>query len=181
MKTGLMLALDAGIAGAGTAQQPAPKPEPLRHVETRFNLMVHASYLDTAPLFGASGERAWAGANWNPDFIFPLPEKDVEGAVFTVSHGARKAVWVNTLFDMEAKHFQYVYFLPDIMVTVIDVRFKSPDARTTAVTVVYQRTAITSEGNEHVEVMSEGDRNAGKDWQQAIDSYHSVRKQTSTP
>ena len=50
--------------------------------------------------------------------------RDAEGVVFTIQHGPTKAVWVNTLMDTEARHFQYVYFIPEIMVTVIDVRFK---------------------------------------------------------
>jgi hypothetical protein len=122
-------------------------------------------------LFGPNGERGWAGKHWNPEFIHPQPGADVEGAVFTVQHGPYRAVWVNTLFDVEARHFQYVYFLPDLIVSVIDVRFKPDGADSTKVNVVYARTAITPPGNEHVAAMSEIDRTAGKDWQVAIDAY----------
>jgi hypothetical protein len=115
----------AGLAGPALAQNSVERPEPLMHVTTSFDLVVHAPYATTAPLFGPDGERAWAGKNWNPEFIHPQPGTDVEGAVFTITilHGPLKAVWVNTLFDINARHFQYVYFLPDVMVTVIDVRF----------------------------------------------------------
>ena len=82
-----------------------------------------------------------------------------------------KAVWVNTLFDVNAHHFQYVYFLPGIMVTIIDVRFNPLSANQTAVNVTYTRTALTPEGNEHVTAMSEADKTAGPDWQKSIDSY----------
>jgi hypothetical protein len=140
-------------------------------VSSSFDLTVHASYARTAPLFGPQGERAWAGKHWHPEFLHPQPARDVEGAVFTIQHGPFKAVWVNTLFDIEARHFQYVYFLPDIMVTVIDVRFKPVSASETAAHVVYTRTAITPDGNEHVTAMSEGDKTAGAEWQQAIDKY----------
>ena len=74
-------------------------------------------------------------------------------------------------FDVEGRHFQYVYFIPDLMVTVIDVRFKPLGADSTAVNVVYTRTALTLEGNQHVTAMTEGDKKAGKEWQQAIDAY----------
>jgi hypothetical protein len=80
-------------------------------------------------------------------------------------------VWVNTRFDVDGQHFQYVYFLLDLMVTTIDVRFKSLDLDTTGVSILYSRTAITAEGNEHVTEMSEGDKRAGRDWQKAIDAY----------
>jgi hypothetical protein len=159
----------ASIAISSLAQTSAPEPAPLLHLTARFNLSVHASYAVVAPLFGPEGERAWAGKHWNPQFIHPQPAADVEGAVFTVQHGPIKAVWVNTLFDTEGRHFQYVYFLPDLMVTVIDVRFRPTAKDLTEVNVVYTRTALTPEGNEHVTAMNEDDKTAGKDWQQALD------------
>ena len=101
--------------------------------------------------------------------------------VFKVKHGPFSAVWVNTLFDVNEHHFQYVYFLPDIMVTTIDVRFKPVDAGTTRVDVTYARTAVTVAGNEHVATLSENDRRAGKEWQQAIDKYLAKRKEAAEP
>jgi hypothetical protein len=77
---------------------------------------------------------------------------------------------------VEGRHFQYVYFLPDLMVTVIDVRFRPVNADATAVNVIYTRTALTPEGNLHVTAMTEGDKTAGKEWQQAIDEYLASKK-----
>jgi hypothetical protein len=37
--------------------------------------------------------------------------------------------------------------------------------------VVYTRTALTPEGNEHVSAMSAGDQTAGPEWQKSIDDY----------
>lgn len=166
----------AGLALPAIAQSPAAEPKPPLHLTASFDLLVHASYAVTAPLFGPEGERPWAGKHWNPQFIYPQPATDVEGAVFTIQHGPFNATWVNTLFDVEGRHFQYVYFKPDLMVTVIDVRFNPVGANETAVRVVYTRTALTQEGNEHVTAMNEGDKTAGKDWQQAIDEYLAGKK-----
>jgi len=169
-----ILSLIVGIAGTALpalAQPPVAAPAPLLHLSTSFDLVVHASYAKTAPLFGPDGERAWAGKHWNPEFIHPQPARDEEGAIFTIQHGPYKAVWVNTLFDIDGRHFQYVYFIPSIMVTVIDVRFKPAGADATGVNVVYTRTALTPEGNEHVTAMSEDDKTAGTDWQKAIDEH----------
>ena len=163
------------------AQTPAAEPVRLLHVSTSFDLLVQAPYTVTAPLFGPEGERLWGGNHWNPQFIHPQPAHDEQGVVFTIQHGPYKAVWVNTLFDIEAKHFQYVYFLPDLMVTVIDVRFKSASADSTVVNVTYTRTALTPQGNEHVTAMSEDDKTAGNDWQQAINEYLARSKSTSKP
>ncbi|MGP8174983.1 MAG: hypothetical protein ACLP7O_10605 [Terracidiphilus sp.] len=146
-------------------------PEPVARIRTSFSITVHAPYAAAAPLFGPLGESVWAGVDWNPQFIYPQPPRDVEDAVFTVQDGPLNKIWVNTLFDLDARHIQYVYFLTELLVTTIDVRFKPMDAGTTHVNVVYTRTALTPQGNEQVSRMSEGDKKAGAEWQEAIDSY----------
>jgi len=151
--------------------KPAAGENSLAHVRNSFVVVVGASYLDTAALFGPSGERVWAGKEWDPQFLYPLPESDIEGAVFTVRHGSHKSVWVNSVRDLEAKHFQYVYFIPDALVTTIDVRFLPVNKGTTNVEVVYTRTALTPEANDHVLHLGESDRASGPEWQQSIDRY----------
>jgi hypothetical protein len=165
-------------AAPATAAQPASPavPEPLRRESTSFDLTVHVSLAETEPLFGPEGERAWAGRPWNPKFFCPQPAHDEAGAVFRIEHGPYSAVWVCSQFDVEGGHFQYVYFMQNLMVATIDVRFKPIDATTTAVNVVYTRTAVSPEGNEDVAAMSQGDRAAGPKWQAAIDKYLAGRK-----
>jgi hypothetical protein len=175
MNAVLFLVAMAGLSAPGLGQT-AVAPEVRMHTRTSFDLVVHAPYAEAAPLFGPEGERAWAGKHWDPQFVFPQPARDEEGAVFTVRHGPFNAVWVNTLFDVKGQHFQYVYFLADVMVTTIDVRFMPQDAKTTQVNVAYTRTALTAEGDEHVAVMSDGDRKAGAEWQAAIDEYLAAHK-----
>jgi hypothetical protein len=114
---------------------PAQQPEStvtesqtsIAHVSNSFAFTVDAPLQVAAPLFGPEGERAWAGDDWNPQFIFPVPARDVEGAVFTVRHGEHTAVWVNTLFDLKAGHMHYVYVLANLLVTTIDVRLHAID------------------------------------------------------
>jgi hypothetical protein len=181
MKPIVALFAAAGLAAPIFSQSAPAPPEPLLHIRTSFDLLVHASYAVTAPLFGPQGERAYAGKHWDPAFIYPQPASDVEGAVFTVRHGPYNAVWVTSLADIEGRHFQYVYFLQDLMVTVVDVHFKPIGADSTSVNVVYTRTALTAKGNEHVKTMSDDDKTAGKGWQQAIDEYLGRNKSASTP
>jgi hypothetical protein len=146
-----------------------------------FDLIVHQPYPEAARLFGPEGERAWAGSHWNPEFLHPQPAADVEGAVFTIQHGSVKAVWVSSLRDLDARHLQYVYFLPNLLVTVIDVRFQPSGAGATNVNVVYTRSALTLEGNEHVATLSRGDQAAGKEWQLALDDYLITNRQNRRP
>jgi hypothetical protein len=171
MKSTITLIAMAGLA-APVFSQTAPAPqEPCLHIRNAFHLTVNASYEATTPLFGPLGERGWLGEEWNPIFLYPQPAKDEEGSVFTVSRGLYHSVWVNTLFDKVQRHFQYVYFVPDLMVTVVDVNFKPAGANSTSVDVVFTRTAITAKGNELVTEVSESDKSAAERWRLKIDNY----------
>jgi hypothetical protein len=141
------------------------------HVSNRFAFTVEAPFKDAAPLFGPEGERVWAGDDWNPQFVFPVPARDVEGAVFTVRHGEHTAVWVNTLFDLKSGRMQYVYVVTDLLTTTIDVRLHSIDAKHTKVDVTYLRTALRPEVNSHVVALGRHDREQAKVWQGAIHNY----------
>lgn len=143
----------------------------LEHVRNEFEFTVQAPYAVTAPLFGPEGERAWGGKDWDPHFIYPQPAQDIQGAVFTVHHGNHSSYWVNTLFDKEAKHFQYAYFIPDALVTLIDVRFTEVGAASTKVSVAYERTALSPEANDHVRELGNSDKDNGKEWGTAVNSY----------
>ena len=149
---------------------------PVAHVRNEFEFTAHAPYRVVAPLFGPEGERAWANGHWDPHFLYPQPALDTQGAVFTVRHGHHHAYWVNTSFDINARHFQYVYFIPETLVTVIDVRFLELDPTNTKVNVAYERTALTPNGNEHVKELGESDRENGKEWGTAINDYLTTRK-----
>ena len=165
----------AAFGISSSAQSASPATQLLR-TQTAFDIVVHLPYAEAAPLFGPEGERPWAGKHWDPQFLYPHPAHDEQGAVFTIHHGSVTAVWVNTLFDLEARHFQYAYFIPDIMVTTIDVRFTSTGPASTGVHVVYTRTALTPEGNDHVTAFTATDKTAAHDWQKAIDAYLATHK-----
>jgi hypothetical protein len=138
------------------------------HVSNSFELIVHAPLSRAAILFGPEGERCWAGQNWNPEFLYPQPGKDVQGAVFTVQHGPHKSVWVNTVFDTAGGQMQYVSFIPDTVVSTIDVRLTPVDPSSTRVQVTYARTALDVAANDDVDAMGKRDHESGPEWQQAI-------------
>jgi hypothetical protein len=178
MKARPALAAAGGLVSLALILMPVPlhfhdssSGEAPMHFVNSFDVAVRLPYPQAAQLFGPEGERAWAGDDWNPAFIHPQPARDEEGAVFTVRHGHGKAVWVNTAFDVPGKHFQYVYFIADKMVTTIDVQFTAVDAQNTKVHVTYARTALKTDANEHVQAMAEDDKMAGAEWQAAIDKY----------
>src|ERR1700728_2902484 len=91
----------------------------LAHAESQFDITLNAPYDRVAPLFGANGERAWAGKEWDPQFVFPQPAADVPGAVFTVSHGPHTTLWLTPTFDLPNQHIQHVVLIPDYMITLL--------------------------------------------------------------
>jgi hypothetical protein len=131
---------------------------------------VDAPFDQVAPLFGANEERKWA-PDWNPQFIYPTPARDQQGMVFKVPKGQFTSVWVNTAFDLEAGHIQYAYLVSETMATLIDIHLTRESGQKTAVTVVYERAALVSEANEHVQRFADEDAAAGKEWGDAINSY----------
>jgi hypothetical protein len=141
------------------------------HVRTEFELTVHAPYNVAFSLFGPDGERSWAGADWNPQFVYPSPAADIQGAVFTVRHGPHQAIWVNTVFDVEGHHIQYAYFISDVMVTTINLTLIPRDSASTKVSVAYERTALSAAANEHVQQFGAADRARGAEWEKAINAY----------
>jgi hypothetical protein len=175
MKTTVIIVLALGalafLAFLYHHYRPAASSGPVVHVRNEFEFTVHAPYRVAAPLFGPEGERAWANDQWDPHFLHPQPAQDVPGAVFTIRHGHRHAYWINTSFDIDARHFQYVYFIPDALVTLVDVRCSAIDPANTKVDVVYERTALNPAANDHVTELGNSDRESGKEWGTAINDY----------
>jgi len=139
------------------------------HTREQFALVANAPFELAWPLFGAHKERDWA-PGWNPSFVWPATPVDCEGMVFKVGHGDRAALWVNTEFDKVVRRIQYVYVIPDVLVTVITLKL-APNGESTNVEVVYERTALAEAANEIVRDMAANDRVAGREWSQQINTY----------
>jgi hypothetical protein len=142
----------------------------LAHARTEFRFTVSAPYDRVAPLFGAEAERRWA-PGWDPEFVFPVPAKDQEGAVFLIKHGQDASTWTTTAFDLAAGHVQYVYTMNAALATLIDIHLAREGAHKTGVSVVYERTALTPEANEHVAHLAQHDKGFGQEWEQQINAY----------
>lgn len=142
----------------------------LAHTRAEFQVTVHLPYAQAAPLFGAWKEQEWS-PDWKPQFVYPLPPADREGAVFKVEHGSHSSVWITTDYDLETGHIQYVYLLNNLFLTRIDIRLRKDGENATAARVVYERTALDAAANEHVQSMAKTDAKQGPEWQAALDAY----------
>ena len=165
-----MLALFAAVIGSISSRaEEAPQPA-LAHTHEEFSLVVNAPYDQAFPLFGAYEERKWA-KGFEPHFIHPSPAHDQQGMMFTWVLGDRPSVWANTAFDPVSGHVQYVYFVNDTMVTLIDIHLTRAGEVETHVDVVYERTALRPEANEQVMQQATADEGRDKDWAGMINGY----------
>ena len=141
----------------------------LAHAEAKFEFVANGPMEKVAPLMGADRERLWA-PDWDPHFIHPKPAADQAGMVFTISHGPFLVPWVNTEFDPRAGRMQYVYVIPDTLVTVITIRLR-PEGNETHVAVEYDRTALNAAANKRIQHLAENDRKSGPEWEEQIDGW----------
>lgn len=148
----------------------ASTPASYAHVENQFHFELHAPMEKVAPLFAPVAERSWGDPDWKPEFIYPRPEKDIEGAVFTLQHGEHRVVWINTRFDPPHGQMQYVYFVADVQVVAIDVKVTPQGPSDTRVDVTYRRTALSPAANDLVQHLGENDRQSGPDWKHGVET-----------
>jgi hypothetical protein len=176
MKTACLLMVLAGTAGpVCLSQSPQSAASPasfiaLTHVSNTFEFTVHAPVNVVTPLFAPLAERGWA-EGWDPQFVYPQPGADKPGVVFTVKHGGHVSTWIATALDLKEGHIQYVYFIPEALATVIDIKVSADSAADAHVRVTYERTALAPELNGHVKQLGDSDRQSGAHWQAAIESY----------
>jgi hypothetical protein len=139
------------------------------HTRTEFEFTLDVPYDRAAPLFGALEEQKWDG-DWHPEFVYPAPAADQEGAVFRVNRPGNQAVWITTALDLPNGRVQYVNFLNHAIVTKIDIRLTRDDDKT-QVRVVYERTAIEPSANETVRQLGKLAESYAAEWKSAIEKY----------
>ena len=136
------------IAHSGTLHVDAP-PE-------------HAFQLFTAP-----GEKLWI-AGWDPE-ILSGGDGRARGAVFVTKVGGDKAYWVVVDYDDKALHARYSRIAPETRAGTVEVFARDDGSGSTEVTVTYQLTALTGEGNK---LLAEFDSDAFDrmlgDWERMI-------------
>lgn len=159
------LAAVVGMARPAKSQTSAS----LAHTVRTFQFIAFAPMSRVAPLFGAARERDWE-PEWKPTFVWPDTPADRSGMVFTVAHGHKNAVWVNTQYDLQKGRFQYVYVIPDVMATLLTLTLEPREAHT-IVTVRYERTALSPDASPIVQSMAQHDDTAAPEWEQKINAY----------
>ncbi len=146
------------------------KDPKLAHARTEFRFSVNLSYNKAFPLFGAWAEKQWA-PDWNPQFVYPNPPADKEGAVFRVDHGSHSSAWIMTRFDPAAGRVQYALLIDNLVLTRINIEVKRNGPSDTGVSVAYEWTALNPSGNDQVKRLAKQYEEAGPEWQSQINAY----------
>lgn len=157
----------APIAAPASA---VPVPYPVLRLRSEFAITVRVPLDLAVGLFGGHGERAWAGADWQPRFLRPVPAEDREGSVFLVDEGDQERLALTTVLDRSRGHVRHVFLLGDRCATVIDIHLAPLDPRTSRVTVVYERTALSPQAEDEVRRLASGDAAQAPEWEAAIDA-----------
>lgn len=169
-----LLATVAGVVASSATPVHAADTAKPAHTHETFSFVVSAPYSDVFPLFGAYEERKWA-VGFEPKFIHPSPAQDEPGMVFTTVQEDMPSVWVNTAFDTATGHVQYVYWIADVMVALIDIHVTRSGANETKMDVKYERTALRPEANEQVLHMAQADANSGPRWSEMINRFFATK------
>lgn len=165
-----MASHEAPLASPAPPARAGPAPRPALRLRSEFAIAVRLPLDLAVGLFGAHGERAWAGKDWDPRFLRPLPPEDREGSVFLVDHDRRERLGLTTLFDRARGHVRHVFLLGDRCATVIDVHLVARGPAASRVTVVYERTALRPEAEDEVRKLASGDAAQAPEWEASIDA-----------
>lgn len=146
-------------------------------LRNEFTITVHAPLDVAVGFFGAHGERAWAGKDWDPRFLHPVPPEDRAGAIFQAPLGGRDRLWLTTIFDRALGHVRHVYLLGDSSVTVIDIHLVPVDRERCRATVVYERTSLRPSADDDVRALASTDAAQGPEWEAAINAVAGSRQE----
>jgi hypothetical protein len=119
---------------------------------------------ETRSLFTPEGERRWI-SEWDPDY--PDPErKEGVGATFLTGHGDARTVWVMT--DAEPDRVRYARITGGVDAGIVDVRCNEREPGSTTVTVSYHLTALSDEGQAHLDSFAAHYEEFIASWQRRI-------------
>ena len=110
--------------------------------------------------FTPLGEREWA-TGWDPRF----PAEDE--TVFETSHGQQSTTWV-MVDNTPGERIRYARVAHGMTAGTVEVKLAETADGTSEVTVVYQLTALTDKGRDHLRHFAEGYADYMRSWQEAI-------------
>jgi hypothetical protein len=150
-------------------QAPAVPLSRHRQIERTMTLALEAPADMAFPLFGPLREREWDPA-WNPVFVAPDDGRAcAPGTVFTTAH-PHESIWVMTTYDPARHRVRYVMLQPGLVTSEISVDVTDARSGTSAATVRYRRTAISTAGEDALDEFVRVWPAWAAEWQTAINA-----------
>ena len=158
-------ALSATVALPLALAQAGELPVEHLHVVRTGTLLVEAPPGKTFELFTGPGEELWI-EEWEPTVL--SGDGLTAGTVFLTDIG-EPTIWIVVDFDRDARHARYARVAPLTRAGTVDVRVAADAAGESIVTVTYELTALSEDGNRMLEEFDEA-AYAGmmKQWEQMI-------------
>ncbi len=117
------------------------------------------------PLFTPRGEREWA-PHWDPQFPARVDDDSQPGTVFTVLLGDSPSTWIVTHSD-PGREIQYARVIPERSAALVTASC-APSGPGTTVTVTYEVTALSAQGEEALLELADGFVEYIAGWEAAI-------------
>ena len=139
------------------------------HVERSFTIALNARPDVAVRAFGALAEEKWAHG-FRPQFAYPNPPKDVEGAVFTLQ-APKTQIWLLQTWDMVHHIVRYVAVDPGVKITALVIRVAPFGTDKSRATVTYDRTSLSQAGDAEVADFAKTFASGAPHWEKAINGY----------
>ena len=144
-------ALTATVAVPLALAQAGGAPADFVHVVRTGTVHVEAPAAKAFELFTGPGEELWI-EDWDP---IVLSGDGLEaGTVFLTDIG-ESTVWIVVDFDREARHARYARVAPRTRAGTVDVKVGAVGENESVVTVRYELTALSEDGNRILEAFDE--------------------------
>lgn len=140
------------------------------HIERSTTIGVPLPPAEALALFTPEGEREWV-PGWDPEAIHaPGGSLSRQGAVFRTRHGGEETVWLVQRVAPRIGAADYVRVTPGNRLGTVHVRCRDDGSGGSAVEVTYRLTALSAEGVEVLEAVTEEAFAADVgEWEKAID------------
>ena len=117
-------------------------------------------------LFTPSGERQWAGEDWDPTFPAPTSDDSEPGTVFETDAHGHRTTWLVTE-RIRGKRIAYAQVIPGERAGTITVTLDAAEGGSEA-QVVYELTPLSEPGAHHLKQFADGYGDFLQSWEDEI-------------
>lgn len=146
-----------------------------KRISRTSTITLAGSLAEVFPLFGPLREKEWA-FGWNPQVIYPPDARLEEGMVFKtpahLGHGEPDYIWTLSRYQPGQAIIAYTIFTPERLWTIAIQCAAANDDLSTAATITYTFTGLTSLGNAlNEQALQHLYADDLRDWEEAINHY----------